>query len=160
MASNYVGFFKAHTKLQTLHYCLLFFFAFPYYFRLSLPPLSTSFLQFSNKQKFAYAEAKSVSSDSSLLLFFFPSSLALSFSFSFSHTLTLSHTHYRRKTKPKLKAMMLEMAVAEFKACFAQEKSFWREGAAWYTLKGAEFKFCFSVFFILFYFIRFRFKGK
>ena len=92
--------------------------------------------------------------------FFFSSSLALSFSFSFSHTLTLSHTHYRRKTKPKLKAMMLEMAVAEFKACFAQEKSFWREGAAWYTLKGAEFKFCFSVFFILFYFIRFRFKGK
>ena len=49
---------------------------------------------------------------------FLSSSLALSF----SHTLTLSHTHYRWRTKPEFKAMMLKMAVAEFKACFAQEK--------------------------------------
>ena len=51
--------------------------------------------------------------------FFISSSLFLIL---FSHILTQSHTHYRRRTKQEFKAMMLEMAMAEFKACFAQEK--------------------------------------
>ena len=88
---------------------------------------------------------------------FLSSSLALSFSFSLFHTLTLSHTHYRRRTELEFKAMMLEMAVAKFKACFTQEKIFWREGAVWCTLKGAEFKACISLFFF-FFFLFFFFK--
>ena len=51
--------------------------------------------------------------------FFISSSLFLIL---FSHILTQSHTHYRRRTKQEFKAMMLEMAMAEFKTCFAQEK--------------------------------------
>ena len=61
-----------------------------------------------------------------LCFIFLSSSLALSVSSSFSYTLTVSHTHYRGRTKP------------EFKAWFAQEKSFWREGAAWCTMKREE----------------------
>ena len=61
-----------------------------------------------------------------LCFIFLSSSLALSVSSSFSYTLTVSHTHYRGRTKP------------EFKAWFAQERSFWREGAAWCTLKREE----------------------
>lgn len=62
----------------------------------------------------------------SFAFIFLSLSLSFCFSFSFSHTLTLSHTHYRRRTK------------LEFKACFAQEKSFWREGATWCALKREE----------------------